>query len=35
MKQFFNEPFPARSTIEVSGLPVKGEFEVEGIFLLK
>ena len=35
MKQFFNEPFPARSTIEVSGLPVKGEFEVEGIFLVK
>jgi len=35
MKQFFSEPFPARSTIEVSGLPVKGEFEVEGIFLLK
>jgi 2-iminobutanoate/2-iminopropanoate deaminase len=35
MKQFFVEPFPARSTIEVSGLPLKGEFEVEGIFLVK
>jgi 2-iminobutanoate/2-iminopropanoate deaminase len=34
MKQFFSEPFPARSTIEVAGLPLKGEFEVEGIFLI-
>lgn len=31
MTKYFNAPFPARSTIEVSGLPKGAKVEVDGI----
>ena len=31
MAQFMDEPYPARSTVEVSGLPKGASFEVEAI----
>ncbi len=31
MAQFMQEPYPARSTVEVSGLPKGASFEVEAI----
>lgn len=31
MTQYFAEPFPARSTVEVAGLPKGAKFEVEAI----
>ena len=34
MKQYFNEPYPARSTIGVASLPKGAEFEVEAILML-
>lgn len=32
MKELVPEPFPARTTIGVSALPLGGTFEVEGVF---
>lgn len=34
MGEYFQAPFPARSTIEVSGLPKGAEVEVDGILVL-
>lgn len=34
MKQFIAEPFPARSTIEVSALPKGALFEVDAVMVL-
>jgi reactive intermediate/imine deaminase len=34
MADYFEAPFPARSTIEVSGLPRGGLFEVDAILIL-
>ncbi len=34
MAEFFAEPFPARSTIEVSALPKAAAFEVDAILVL-
>ena len=31
MTQYIAEPFPARSTVEVAGLPKGAKFEVEAI----
>lgn len=32
--RFFNEPFPARSAIQVAALPLGADVEIEGIFEL-
>ena len=34
MGEYFHAPFPARSTIEVSGLPRGAAFEVDAIMVL-
>ncbi len=34
MGEYFQAPFPARSTIEVAGLPKGAEVEVDGILVL-
>lgn len=34
MQEYFSAPFPARSTIEVSGLPRGALFEVEAVMVL-
>ncbi|MEZ5657733.1 MAG: RidA family protein [Burkholderiaceae bacterium] len=34
MKRHFAEPYPARSTVEVSGLPKGVSFEVEAVMVL-
>ena len=34
MQEYFQAPFPARSTIEVSGLPKGAAFEVDAIMIL-
>ena len=35
MQEYFQAPFPARSTIEVSGLPKGAAFEVDAIMVLE
>ncbi len=35
MSEYFQAPFPARSTIEVSGLPRGAAFEVDAILVLE
>lgn len=34
MQEYFSAPFPARSTIEVSGLPKGAGFEVDAVMVL-
>lgn len=34
MTEYFSAPYPARSTVEVSGLPKGVSFEVDGILVL-
>jgi len=34
MQEYFSAPFPARSTIEVSGLPKGAAFEVDAVMVL-
>ena len=34
MKEYFSEPYPARATVEVSGLPLGVNVEIEAIVLL-
>ncbi len=34
MKEYFSEPYPARATIEVSGLPLGVNVEIEAIVLI-
>ena len=34
MSTFFNEPYPARSTVQVSALPRGAEIEIEGIMVV-
>lgn len=34
MAEYFNEPYPARSTIEVSALPKGAQFEVDAVMVL-
>jgi len=34
MKEFFTEPYPARSTVQVSGLPRGADIEIEGILVV-
>ncbi len=34
MQEYFQAPFPARSTIEVSGLPKGAGFEVDAVMVL-
>lgn len=34
MQEYFQAPFPARSTIEVSGLPKGAGFEVDAVMIL-
>lgn len=34
MQEYFQAPFPARSTIEVSGLPKGAAFEVDAVMVL-
>ena len=31
MAEYFSEPYPARATVEVSGLPLGAEVEVEAV----
>ena len=35
MSDYFDAPYPARSTIEVSGLPRGAQFEVDAILVLR
>ncbi len=35
MTEYFSAPYPARSTIEVSGLPKGAQFEVDAILVLE
>ncbi|WP_411833996.1 RidA family protein [Pseudoxanthomonas mexicana] len=35
MQEYFSAPFPARSTIEVSGLPKGAAFEVDAVMVLE
>ncbi len=35
MSEYFDAPYPARSTIEVSGLPRGAQFEVDAILALR
>lgn len=35
MAEYFSAPYPARSTIEVSGLPKGAQFEVDAILVLE
>ncbi len=34
MSQFFNEPYPARSTVQISALPRGAQIEIEAIMVL-
>ena len=34
MKEYFSEPYPARATVEVSGLPLGENVEIEAIVLI-
>lgn len=34
MKEFFQEPYPARACVEVAGLPKGTEVEIQGIMIL-
>jgi len=34
MKEYFSEPYPARATVEVSGLPLGVNVEIEAILLI-
>lgn len=34
MAEYFSEPYPARSTIEVSALPKAAQFEVDAVMVL-
>ena len=34
MKEYFSEPYPARATVEVSGLPLGVNVEIEAIVLI-
>jgi enamine deaminase RidA (YjgF/YER057c/UK114 family) len=34
MAEYFQAPYPARSTIQVAGLPKGAEVEVDGILIL-
>jgi enamine deaminase RidA (YjgF/YER057c/UK114 family) len=34
MAEYFQQPYPARSTIEVSGLPKGAQVEVDAILVL-
>ncbi|MFZ9677665.1 MAG: RidA family protein, partial [Quisquiliibacterium sp.] len=34
MQEYFAAPYPARSTVEVSGLPRGAAFEVEAVMVL-
>ncbi|HHW4678581.1 MAG TPA: RidA family protein [Xylella sp.] len=34
MQEYFQAPFPARSTIQVSGLPKGADFEVDAVMVL-
>jgi len=34
MSQFFNEPYPARSTVQISALPRGSQIEIEAIMVL-
>lgn len=34
MKEYFSEPYPARATVEVSGLPLGVNVEIEAIILI-
>jgi len=34
MSEFFKAPYPARSTVEVSGLPRGARFEVDAVMVL-
>lgn len=34
MKEFFTEPYPARSTFQVSGLPKEAQIEIESILVV-
>ena len=34
MKEYFSEPYPARATVEVSGLPLEVNVEIEAIVLI-
>lgn len=33
-KEYFTEPFPARSAIQVAALPLGGQIEIEAVFLV-
>lgn len=35
MSGFFNEPYPARSTVQVSALPRDAQIEIEGIMVFQ
>lgn len=35
MSGFFNQPYPARSTVQVSALPRDAQIEIEGIMVLQ
>jgi reactive intermediate/imine deaminase len=35
MAEYFNEPYPARSTVQVSGLPRGAQVEVDAILVLE
>lgn len=35
MGSFFNQPYPARSTVQVSALPRDAQIEIEGIMVLQ
>ncbi|MEP6634438.1 MAG: RidA family protein [Luteimonas sp.] len=35
MGEYFQAPFPARSTVQVSGLPRGGAFEVDAVMVLR
>lgn len=34
MQEYFQDPFPARSTIQVSGLPKGADFEVDAVMVI-
>ena len=34
MKEYFSEPYPARATVEVSGLPLGVNVEIEAVVLI-
>jgi len=34
MAEYFSAPYPARSTIEIAGLPQGADFEIDAIMVL-